>query len=108
MIENLARAVLGSTLGRVHSVPAGERHHVVGLLVCNSDTSARTLTLRHRRATGDADAASLWFSSYRIAANDTRVVPFLTSLAQADELLGLSDAADKVVVHVQGWKGGAA
>lgn len=108
MIEEIARKLLSTTLQRVHLVPGGQRHHVVSVLVCNTDATARRLTLKKRKANGDADAESSWFYSYPLSSNDTKIFAYLTSLGPGEELLGSSDAADKVTVHVNGWKGGSA
>lgn len=71
------------------------------IVLCNTDTSARTVTMEIR--TGSAAAATRIFSAFSIAASTTVIVNNLNLVLEAGEIIsGLADTTTKVNVRGTG------
>jgi hypothetical protein len=98
--SNAVSTQLGTTTTTVATVPSSTVYVVKQIIVCNTDTVDRTVSL----ATGTAATASNRFvSALPIGANDTVVLDTALVLYATETIQGLSDTASKVNVTVVGW-----
>jgi hypothetical protein len=72
------------------------------IVLTNTDTSARTVTLNIR--TGAAAASNQFLSAVSIAANTTTVLTLRTVLVAGEIISGLCDTNAKVNVRISGVK----
>jgi hypothetical protein len=92
---------LGTTTTTICTAATGYAEILKQIVICNTDTVDRTVTLAVGSA---ATAANRLMSSLPIGANDTIVFDTAIVLAAGETLQGLSDTADKVTVTVVGWE----
>ena len=92
---------LGTTTTTIVTAAAGYADIVKQIVICNTDTVDRTVTLAIGSA---ATAANRLMSNLPIGANDTIVFDTAIVLAAGETLQGLSDTASKVTVTVVGWE----
>jgi hypothetical protein len=92
---------LGTTTTTICTAATGFAEILKQIVICNTDTVDRTVTLAVGSA---ATAANLLMSALPIGANDTIVFDTAVVLAAGETLQGLSDTADKVTVTVVGWE----
>jgi hypothetical protein len=98
--SNAVATQLGTSTTTVATVPASTVYVVKQIIVCNTDTVDRTVSL----ATGTAaTAANRFVSGLPIGANDTLVLDTALVLYATETIQGLSDTASKVNVTVIGW-----
>ena len=91
---------LGTTTTTLCTVTAGHTFIVKQIIICNTDTVDRTVTL----AIGSASTtANRIMSTLPIGANDVMVWDTALVLLTTETLQGLSDTASKVNVTVVGW-----
>ena len=91
---------LGTTSTTLCTVTAGHTFVVKQIIIANTDTVDRTVTL----AIGtSATAANRLMSNLPIGANDVMVWDTALVLLTTETLTGLSDTASKVNVTVVGW-----
>jgi hypothetical protein len=92
---------LGATTTTICTAATGFAEVLKQIVICNTDTVDRTVTLAVGSA---ATAANRLMSGLPIGANDTIVFDTAVVLAAGETLEGLSDTADKVTVTVVGWE----
>lgn len=92
---------LGTTTTVLGTVPASRNWVVKQIIVCNTDTVDRTLTLSIGTA---ATAANRIISALPIGANDLMVFDTALVLTAAETFQGLADAASVVNVTLVGWE----
>jgi hypothetical protein len=92
---------LGTATTTICTAATGFAEILKQIVICNTDTVDRTVTLAVGSA---ATAANLLMSALPIGANDTIVFDTAIVLAAGETLQGLSDTADKVTVTVVGWE----
>lgn len=92
---------LGTTTTTICTAATGYAEILKQIVICNTDTVDRTVTLAVGSA---ATAANRLMSSLPIGANDTIVFDTAIVLAAGETLQGLSDTASKVTVTVVGWE----
>ena len=92
---------LGTTTTAICTAATGYAEILKQIVICNTDTVDRTVTLAIGSA---ATAANRLMSSLPIGANDTIVFDTAIVLAAGETLQGLSDTASKVTVTVVGWE----
>ena len=91
---------LGTSTTAIATVPASTVYIVKQVIICNTDTVDRTVSL----ATGTAaTAANRFVSTLPIGANDTVVLDTALVLYATETIQGLADAASKVNVTIVGW-----
>jgi len=73
---------------------------ITEILLCNTDTSARTVTMEIR--TGASAATTRILSAYSIAASTTTILVMDTVLEAAEIISGLADTTAKVNVRISG------
>ena len=91
---------LGTTTTTVVTAATGHTNVLKQIVICNTDTVDRTVTLAIGTA---ATAANRLMSSLPVGANDTIVFDTAIVLAAGETLQGLADTASKVTVTVVGW-----
>ena len=91
---------LGTTTTTLFTVTAGHTFVVKQIIIANTDTVDRTVTLAIGTA---ATAANRIMSALPIGANDVMVWDTALVLLTTETLQGLSDTASKVNVTVVGW-----
>lgn len=93
---------LGTTTTTLFTVPSGRQWAVKQIVVCNTDSVERLVTLSYN---GTAATASNCFV-YRLpmAAYDTVVLDTALVFEASATLQGLSDTANIVTVSVTGWE----
>lgn len=91
---------LGTTTTTIVTAASGHTYVLKQIVICNTDTVDRTVTLAIGSA---ATAANRLMSNLPIGANDTIVFDTAIVLAATETLQGLSDTASKVTVSVVGW-----
>ena len=92
---------LGTTTTTICTAATGYAEILKQIVICNTDTVDRTVTLAIGSA---ATAANRLMSNLPIGANDTIVFDTAIVLAAGETLQGLSDTASKVTVTVVGWE----
>jgi hypothetical protein len=91
---------LGTSTTTLFTVTSAHTFVVKQIIICNTDTVDRTVTL----AIGNAAVTSnRIMSSLPIGANDVMVWDTALVLLTGETLQGLSDTASKVTVTVVGW-----
>ena len=91
---------LGTSTTTLFTVTTGHTFVVKQIIIANTDTVDRTVTLAIGSA---ATAANRIMSSWPIGANDVMVWDTALVLLTTETLQGLSDTASKVNVTVVGW-----
>ena len=91
---------LGTTTTTLFTVTAGHTFVVKQIIIANTDTVDRTVTLAIGTA---ATASNRIMSALPIGANDVMVWDTALVLLTTETLQGLSDTASKVNVTVVGW-----
>lgn len=91
---------LGTTTTTIVTAAASHTYVLKQIVICNTDTVDRTVTLAIGSA---ATAANRLMSTLPIGANDTIVFDTAIVLAAGETLQGLADTASKVTVTVVGW-----
>lgn len=91
---------LGTTTTVVCTVPSGYQYVVKQVIMCNTDTQDRVLSLAIGSA---ATVANRFVSFLPIAGFDTTVLDTGLVLNAGETIQGLSDTASKVNVTVVGW-----
>lgn len=92
---------LGTTTTVICTAATGFDEILKQIVICNTDTVDRTVTLAVGSA---ATAANRLMSNLPIGANDTVVFDTAIVLAAGETLEGLSDTGSKVTVTVVGWE----
>ena len=92
---------LGTTSTTLCTVTAGHTFVVKQIIIANTDTVDRTVTLAVGSA---ATAANRIVSALPIGANDVIILDTALVLLTTETLQGLSDTASKVTVTVVGWE----
>lgn len=92
---------LGTTTTTIGTVPASRNWVVKQMIICNTDTVDRTVTLAIGSA---ATAANRITSALPIGANDLMVFDTALVLTAAETLQGLADSANVVNVTLVGWE----
>jgi hypothetical protein len=92
---------LGTTTTTICTAATGYDEIIKQLIICNTDTIDRTVTLAIGSA---ATAANRLMSALPIGANDLMVFDTAIVLNAGETLQGLSDTADKVTVTAVGWE----
>jgi uncharacterized Ntn-hydrolase superfamily protein len=91
---------LGTSTTTIVTAASGHTYVVKQIIIANTDTVDRTVTLAVGSA---ATAANRIMSALPIGANDLIVWDTALVLAATETLQGLSDTASKVTVTVVGW-----
>ena len=91
---------LGTSTTTLCTVTAGHTYVVKQIIISNTDTVDRNVTLAIGSA---ATAANQIMSALPIGANDLMVWDTALVLNTTETLQGLSDTASKVTVTVVGW-----
>lgn len=92
---------LGTTTTVIATAAAGYAEVIKQIIICNTDTVDRTVTLAIGSA---ATAANRIMSALPIGANDLMVWDTAIVLNPGETLQGLSDTAAKVNVTAVGWE----
>jgi hypothetical protein len=92
---------LGTTTTTIVTAATGYADIIKQIIICNTDTIDRTVTLAIGSA---ATAANRLMSALPIGANDLMVFDTAIVLAAGETLQGLSDTAAKVTVTAVGWE----
>jgi hypothetical protein len=92
---------LGTTTTTICTAATGYAEIIKQIIICNTDTIDRTVTLAIGSA---ATAANRLMSALPIGANDIMVFDTAIVLAAGETLQGLSDTAAKVTVTAVGWE----
>jgi hypothetical protein len=92
---------LGTSTTTIATAPANYAEIIKQIIITNTDTIDRTVTLAIGSA---ATAANRLLSALPIGANDVIVWDTAIVLAAGETLQGLSDSAAKVTVTVVGWE----
>ena len=92
---------LDTTTTVIATAATGYADIIKQVVICNTDTVDRTVTLAIGSA---ATAANRLMSSLPIGANDVMIWDTAIVLAAGETLQGLSDTADKVTVTAVGWE----
>ena len=92
---------LGTSTTTICTAGSGITEVIKQIIICNTDTVDRTVTLAIGSA---ATAANRIVSALPIGANDVIILDTALVLLTTETLQGLSDTADKVNVTVVGWE----
>ena len=96
----VATTPLGTTTTVVATVPSGYQYIVKQVIICNTDTQDRVLSL----AIGtSATLANRFVSVLPIGGSDTIVLDTGIILNAGETIQGLSDTASKVNIVLLGW-----
>jgi len=92
---------LGTSTTTIGTVPASRNWVIKQMIICNTDTVDRTISLAIGSA---ATAANRIMSALPIGANDLMVFDTALVLTAAETLQGLADSASVVNVTLVGWE----
>lgn len=92
---------LGTSTTTIVTAATGYADIIKQIIICNTDTIDRTVTLAIGSA---ATAANRLMSALPIGANDLMVFDTAIVLNAGETLQGLSDTAAKVTVTAVGWE----
>ena len=92
---------LGTTTTVIATAASGYADIIKQVVICNTDTVDRTITLAIGTA---ATAANRLMSNLPIGANDVMIWDTAIVLAAGETLQGLSDTAAKITVTAVGWE----
>ena len=92
---------LGTSTTTICTAGTGITEVIKQIIICNTDTVDRTVTLAIGSA---ATAANRILSALPIGANDVIILDTALVLLTTETLQGLSDTASKVNVTVVGWE----
>jgi len=92
---------LGTSTTTICTAASGYAEVIKQIIICNTDTVDRTVTLAIGSA---ATAANRLMSQLPIGANDIMVFDTAIYIADGETLQGLSDTADVVNVTAVGWE----
>lgn len=92
---------LGTTTTVICTAASGYAEVIKQIVICNTDTIDRTVTLAIGTA---ATAANRLMSNLPIGANDVMIWDTALVLEAGETLQGLSDTAAKVTVTAVGWE----
>jgi 2-phospho-L-lactate guanylyltransferase (CobY/MobA/RfbA family) len=92
---------LGTSTTTICTAGSGITEVIKQIIICNTDTADRTVTLAIGSA---ATAANRILSALPIGANDVIILDTALVLLTTETLQGLSDTASKVNVTVVGWE----
>ena len=92
---------LGTSTTTICTAGSGITEVIKQIIICNTDTVDRTVTLAIGSA---ATAANRILSALPIGANDVIILDTALVLLTTETLQGLSDTASKVTVTVVGWE----
>jgi len=92
---------LGTSTTTICTAGSGITEVIKQIIICNTDTADRTVTLAIGSA---ATAANRIVSALPIGANDVIILDTALVLLTTETLQGLSDTASKVNVTVVGWE----
>ena len=92
---------LGTSTTTICTAGTGITEVIKQIIICNTDTVDRTVTLAVGSA---ATAANRIVSALPIGANDVIILDTALVLLTTETLQGLSDTASKVNVTVVGWE----
>ena len=92
---------LGTSTTTICTAGSGITEVIKQIIICNTDTVDRTVTLAVGSA---ATAANRIVSALPIGANDVIILDTALVLLTTETLQGLSDTASKVNVTVVGWE----
>jgi len=97
---------LGTTDTAILTVPAGETYRLDGIVITNTDTSARTFRIHlYDGGTGSPAQTNALYYDVTIPANTTWTLPFgPLTLPAGWKLSGQASAADVVNVIITGFK----
>ena len=98
--SGVASTQLGTTTTTVCTVPSGYQYIVKQVIMCNTDTQDRVLSLAIGSA---ATAANRFVSVLPIGGSDTIVLDTGIILNAGETIQGLSDTASKVNIVLLGW-----
>lgn len=102
----LGQVQLGTGLTTIYTPPTGTGNltgRVNAIWICNTDSAARTFTLRH--GVGSLTVANSLAEAVPINGNTTYVLSgseWIITLATGSQLQALADAASKITVTVYG------
>jgi hypothetical protein len=97
-----APTFLGTSDTTVFTVTTNYQWAIKQIIVCNTDSTERWVTLAYDGTT--ASAVNCFVYRLPIAANDTVVLDTALVFESGDTLRGASDTADKVTVCATGWE----
>lgn len=92
---------LGTSTTTVGTVPSARNWVIKQIIICNTDTVDRTISLAIGSA---ATAANRIMSALPVGANDLMVFDTALVLTAAETLQGLADSASVVNVTLVGWE----
>lgn len=92
---------LGTSTTTVGTVPSSRNWVIKQIIICNTDTVDRTISLSIGSA---ATAANRIMSALPIGANDLMVFDTALVLTATETLQGLADSASVVNVTLVGWE----
>lgn len=92
---------LGTSTTTIGTVPSSRNWVIKQIIICNTDTVDRTISLAIGSA---ATAANRIMSALPIGANDLMVFDTALVLTAAETLQGLADSASVVNVTLVGWE----
>lgn len=94
---------IGSSYATVYTCPASTTAIAKELILCNTDSSARTVSIRVVPSGATAGDEHCIFAAMSIAANTTYHLSEMTLILEAGDLISCdADTASKVVVRISG------
>jgi hypothetical protein len=100
--QMIANQTVGASTTTFYTVPANTIARVNELLLCNTDTAARTVTVYFVPAAGTAAAANTVLKDVVVAAGETRFFGLDQVLETGGFVQAAADAASVVAVRMSG------
>jgi hypothetical protein len=106
MAVNIKNLIPGTTLTAslvtLYTVPSNTKTRANELLICNTDTSARTFTVNFVAAGGSAAVNNTVFITAPVGAKETLTLGLDQVLEAGDFVQASADAADVVSIRLSG------
>lgn len=102
MLTGTAPVSLGSTSTTVFTVTTNYQWTVKQIIICNTDTIDRLVTLSYNDVASDASKCFVY--RLPVAASDTVILDTALVFESGNTLRGLADTGSKVTVAVTGWE----
>lgn len=101
-VKNLGQAAATASLAVLYTAPAGTGVIISKLIVCNTDTVARTVSVQHNIAAAASAAKQYLYNAFSLAPNETQELLAGITLAATDTISVIASSASVVACNLYG------
>ena len=92
----------GTSASTIYTAPASTTTIIKNILICNTTTSAATVTLNLVASAGSAAASNRILSTYNVNASDTVAIDLSGVLATGDFISAVQGTSSALTLHITG------